>query len=168
MHLDLTVLQCPKRILTLALFNVSCQSSKGFSRSNACQWQFELSGINYCGLVLRVGIRGLLGWLPVLRKLWGRPSCWSWFAALKAFILVILRLLLIWPFWVCMTTDIGDLYYLITAPLFSDRNQNACDNNQYILGVTRCGGISCRVRSSIYLWIHEHSASLQRRVCHDS
>ena len=45
-------------------------------------------------------------------------------------LLVILRFLLIWPFWVCMTKDIGDLYYLITVPLLSGKSQNACDNNQ--------------------------------------
>lgn len=83
-------------------------------------------------------------------------------------LLVILRFLLIWPFWVCMTTDIGNFYYVITAPLLSDRNQNACDDNRYLLGVTRCGGIICRVRSRMYSWIHVHSASLQCRVCHDS
>ena len=60
------------------------------------------------GVISRVGCGSRLSKPSFLGETGGHPS---------RTLLIILRFLRTWPFWVCTTTDIGDLYYLITVPL---------------------------------------------------
>lgn len=62
------------------------------------------------GVISRVGRGSRLSKPSFLGETGGHPS---------RTLLIILRFLRTWPFWVCTTTDVGDLYCLITVRLRS-------------------------------------------------